>query len=286
MTERMNKQPVDQLHWHTGSSLSLGWWLEEALARVRWLAVPTCLLTILIFPGLSPFTLFLPAIGFGLGNIPVAILLRQQPTPARLQTIRVISITVDWSSTAASIYAFSTEPMAATPAILLLLLATAALRFQLTGLAIGSAVALAIVGGLATIQSTVYQSFSTQDATVFASSWAVVIGVVALVLGGLMRAFQQWMTHESNNRDIIMDSLLRFRLGLSPREWDILAFLLHTDLTYEAIGHHLNISSGTVKTHVRNIGEKLNARGRQAVIAEATKLGFKPPRPDLPSGHA
>lgn len=60
---------------------------------------------------------------------------------------------------------------------------------------------------------------------------------------------------------------------LSDREVEVLR-LIATGHSNEAIGGYLFIGVGTVKTHVKNILRKLNAKNRTEAAARARKLGF------------
>jgi DNA-binding NarL/FixJ family response regulator len=60
--------------------------------------------------------------------------------------------------------------------------------------------------------------------------------------------------------------------ALSPREREIM-HLMAQGLTAEAISNELNVSVETVRTHVRNVIRKLQARNRVHAIALALKRG-------------
>jgi DNA-binding NarL/FixJ family response regulator len=59
---------------------------------------------------------------------------------------------------------------------------------------------------------------------------------------------------------------------LSPREREIM-HLMAEGRTAEAIGHEINVSVETVRTHVRNVIRKLQARNRVHAIAMALERG-------------
>jgi DNA-binding CsgD family transcriptional regulator len=59
---------------------------------------------------------------------------------------------------------------------------------------------------------------------------------------------------------------------LSPREREIM-HLMAEGRTAEAIGNELNVSVETVRTHVRNVIRKLQARNRVHAIALALERG-------------
>src|SRR3712207_8406183 len=59
---------------------------------------------------------------------------------------------------------------------------------------------------------------------------------------------------------------------LSPREREIM-HLMAEGLTAEQIGDEISVSVETVRTHVRNVIRKLQARNRVHAIAMALELG-------------
>ncbi|GGZ97539.1 response regulator transcription factor [Streptomyces echinoruber] len=70
------------------------------------------------------------------------------------------------------------------------------------------------------------------------------------------------------------------RLGrLTAREKEILA-LMTQGLDNRAIADRLTISYATVRTHVRGILEKLEARSQLEAVAKAFEWGFRPAAPD------
>ncbi|MBT3273356.1 MAG: response regulator transcription factor [Spirochaetales bacterium] len=60
---------------------------------------------------------------------------------------------------------------------------------------------------------------------------------------------------------------------LSPRETQILKGL-EDGFTYAELAEQFNISSHTVHSHIKNIYEKLHARGRQDALVKARKKGI------------
>ncbi|KUL35442.1 response regulator [Streptomyces regalis] len=63
--------------------------------------------------------------------------------------------------------------------------------------------------------------------------------------------------------------------SLTAREQEILA-LMTQGLDNRAIADHLTISYATVRTHVRGILEKLEARSQLEAVAKAAEWGFRP----------
>jgi DNA-binding NarL/FixJ family response regulator len=62
--------------------------------------------------------------------------------------------------------------------------------------------------------------------------------------------------------------------SLTPRETEILALMIH-GADNRAVARRLRISYATVRTHVRSILVKLEARSQLEAVAKATQLGFR-----------
>ncbi len=256
------------------AEVALGWWFEQLLTRVRWFAIPIGLLTVWLFPVVPVWILVLPALVFGLGNTGAIWLLRRPPTAENLHVVKVVATLIDWIGTFASLIALSSEPMAATPAILVLLTTTTTLRFGFVGLTLSGIVTVATIGVLAAAQALHFGAITSGQAIALVCTWAIVVGVTMLVTGVLSRGFRIWQLSERSIHSEVRDTVLRLQYGLTAREWQVLKLLSVYHLTYEDIGRELSISDGTVKAHVRNIGDKLDVRGRHAVVAEAHKLNL------------
>lgn len=65
--------------------------------------------------------------------------------------------------------------------------------------------------------------------------------------------------------------------SLTPREREILALMID-GIENRAVAELLHISYATVRTHVRSILGKLNARSQLDAVAKATQLGLRPDR--------
>ncbi len=59
--------------------------------------------------------------------------------------------------------------------------------------------------------------------------------------------------------------------ALSDREKEVLT-LLGNGYTRDEIAGHLTVSSGTVKTHIQNIYQKLDVNGKIAALKKAEQL--------------
>jgi len=66
------------------------------------------------------------------------------------------------------------------------------------------------------------------------------------------------------------------RSPLTPREWEVID-LLAGGLTTDAIAEALVLSSETVRSHVKNILRKLDARSREEAVAVAQRMRSQPP---------
>jgi two-component system, NarL family, response regulator LiaR len=66
---------------------------------------------------------------------------------------------------------------------------------------------------------------------------------------------------------------------LTPREWEVIDLLV-TGKTTDQIADSLVLSAETVRSHVKNILRKLNARSREEAVATAQRMrGASPPEP-------
>jgi DNA-binding NarL/FixJ family response regulator len=63
------------------------------------------------------------------------------------------------------------------------------------------------------------------------------------------------------------------RIGLTPRETEVIS-LMSTGLTNAQIASHIGRTEETVKVHVKNILQKLDARDRTAAVTIAVRRGF------------
>jgi two-component system, NarL family, response regulator LiaR len=63
---------------------------------------------------------------------------------------------------------------------------------------------------------------------------------------------------------------------LTPREWEVID-LLYEGMTTDRIAETLVLSSETVRSHVKNILRKLNARSRQEAVETAQRMRGGPP---------
>lgn len=71
----------------------------------------------------------------------------------------------------------------------------------------------------------------------------------------------------------VKDFTVSSRFSLTPRELEVL-LALKKGLTSEEIAHELRLSLSTVKTHLRNIYQKLNVRNRVEAVQEAMRKGL------------
>jgi len=77
--------------------------------------------------------------------------------------------------------------------------------------------------------------------------------------------------HQGLARSELDQSILE---SLTPREREIFA-LLPSGLSNKELGHKLGIASGTVKTHVERVLNKLGVKDRTQAAVKAVELGYK-----------
>jgi DNA-binding NarL/FixJ family response regulator len=63
---------------------------------------------------------------------------------------------------------------------------------------------------------------------------------------------------------------------LTPREWEVVDLLAEMKTT-DQIADQLVLSSETVRSHVKNILRKLDARSREEAVAVAQRMRNEPP---------
>ena len=63
---------------------------------------------------------------------------------------------------------------------------------------------------------------------------------------------------------------------LTPREWEVIDLLAESNTT-DQIAELLVLSSETVRSHVKNILRKLDARSREEAVAIAQRMRSEPP---------
>jgi DNA-binding CsgD family transcriptional regulator len=80
------------------------------------------------------------------------------------------------------------------------------------------------------------------------------------------QAWRSWRTVEAAARSPLSGRIADLEVGLSNRELDVIR-LMAAGETNVAIGHHLAISEGTVKTHVSHILSKLDAVNRAQAVS-------------------
>ncbi|HET7035875.1 MAG TPA: helix-turn-helix transcriptional regulator [Thermomicrobiaceae bacterium] len=143
---------------------------------------------------------------------------------------------------------------------------------------------------------------SGSEATVDLASWLVALGIGGLLAWSLMLSLNAWLRteHEGWEAACVLERAAleaaiaaareeqaagRWRDdGLTKREREVLNLLAQRELTYQQIGTRLCVSEATIKTHVRRIGEKLEANRRELIVAAARTRGLLPPDGDLRGG--
>jgi two-component system, NarL family, response regulator LiaR len=73
--------------------------------------------------------------------------------------------------------------------------------------------------------------------------------------------------------DFIPDAKTLLKLGISKREWEVLA-LMSEGLSNQEIADRLFVSLNTIKTHSSNLFEKLEVKRRTQAIEKGKRLGL------------
>jgi two-component system, NarL family, nitrate/nitrite response regulator NarL len=83
----------------------------------------------------------------------------------------------------------------------------------------------------------------------------------------------QFVAREALNGSLVLNQRVCAKLGLTPRQQQLLSFLAR-GLTNKEIAANLNLSEFTVKNHVHRIMRQLNAETRYAAVQTACENGF------------
>jgi two-component system, NarL family, nitrate/nitrite response regulator NarL len=83
----------------------------------------------------------------------------------------------------------------------------------------------------------------------------------------------QFVAREAQKGALILNQRVCAKLGLTPRQQQLLAFLAR-GLTNKEIAANLNLSEFTVKNHVHRIMRQLNAESRYAAVQTVCEGGF------------
>jgi DNA-binding NarL/FixJ family response regulator len=83
----------------------------------------------------------------------------------------------------------------------------------------------------------------------------------------------QFVAREAQKGSLILNQRVCAKLGLTPRQQQLVAFLAR-GLTNKEIAANLNLSEFTVKNHVHRIMRQLNAESRYAAVQTVCEGGF------------
>ncbi len=83
----------------------------------------------------------------------------------------------------------------------------------------------------------------------------------------------QFVAHEAQKGALVLNQRICAKLGLTPRQQQLVAFLAR-GLTNKEIAANLNLSEFTVKNHVHRIMRQLNAESRYAAVQTVCESGF------------
>lgn len=259
------------------------WLLAVWMIRIRWSAVPLCLLLVPLFPTISgPYAVVI-ALTLGLGNAGIAWLLHVGPSPARLRLARRCATSLEWTVGLGILALLSHEPTSRTPALLLLLILLAAVRYGLPGLLSAVLASGVMVVNLLAAQVFVLDVLDAHAAGAELKGWLLLLVVTALVVGGLIQATAERRRWEQKRWNHYGPVLQRLECGLTERELALLPLLANEALTYAAIAADQNVRPETIKTHARHLGAKLGVSGRHRIVAAARRRGLLPPEDTPPT---
>lgn len=269
--------------------LTYRWLLERWVVRIRWCVVPLCFIRLPLFPTVSRPLTIVVALILLLGNVGLWHLLRQVPSSARLRMVRYLATILEWAVTLAAIGLFSHNPHSNTHALLILRIPTDGMRYGLRGVLGAALGAGSVLGILMGTQALVLRLLPVPMAWGTLLGWEVIIGMMALIVGSALsigarlyhctRSVPHDAPHPRQDlgqglTENERSALLRLHYKISPREAELLPWLAQPTLTYQQIGRELHISPETIKTHVRRLGVKLDAKGRESIVTTARTRGL------------
>lgn len=248
------------------------WFSEIYFLWARWIVVAVLIALAILFPAQTQWLKLALACAVAFGNLVVARLLHQGLNAWCLQRVRVLATIQEWGTALGISIAFRRELDAVSPYVLLLFLLPVSYRYGLSGLLAaitGVGIAITVWFGLHVILFNILTADTTRSLII---EWTVFLILAGVLIGAVVLADRKRSQWEQER----LSTFRRERSGLSRREWEILVLVANSHLTYEDIGYLLNISPETVKTHVRRIGEKLEAKGRAAVVQRARERQLLP----------
>jgi DNA-binding CsgD family transcriptional regulator len=101
-------------------------------------------------------------------------------------------------------------------------------------------------------------------------TWVVLVAIAFMGLGIWVGAR---LFRRPPPAPFILNTRVRETLGVSDREFEVLT-LLAAGRSNKEIANQLHLSPNTVKTHVANLFEKLEAKRRTEAISRARELGM------------
>ena len=256
------------------------WLLAASLVRIRWAAIPLCLLLIPLFTTVPVGIVVAMAALMGGANAVLAWSLQGHCSPRQLRVMRWVSTALDWAIGLGSIALFSPELADWTPALLLPLILTTGIRFGSSGIVVAVALAILSVTGFVMAQMHVHGVYDGSDARNAWIGWTLLIVTTGCVGHGLVLAMRHYARWAEARWSHYGSALPRLQHGISAREWELLPLLAQEQLTYRQIADELHLSPETIKTHVRHLGSKLGVSGRHQVVSAARRQGLLPPAED------
>lgn len=252
------------------------WEFERAMAWTRWGAIPITLLLIPLFPSVHVSTVLVFAVLVGLGNGWLTMCFAGPHDPGRRQSVHWTATGLDWSIAAGSMTLFGPELARLAPGLLLLLVLTTAIRYGHVGLLIAAILATVMVLSQSLLIELIQGIQAASSVRSERLGWTLLVLTTACVAGGLVRAIEHYERSDEEQWSRYGNVLPRFQFGITEREWQVLQLIAREDRTYRQIAGELHVSPETIKTHVRNLGDKLGASGRRRVVVAARQRGLFP----------
>jgi DNA-binding CsgD family transcriptional regulator len=275
------------------------WIRESSLVWVRWAVVTALLVLFFLFPMSTRPQAGLIGMGLVAGNIAVCWLARWSASVRSARFARAFSTAMEWLSAVGIVATLGRDLAAVSSVLATALLLPTVVRYRILGLLLASGVGAAILATWIGLHLYVYRLYPEQHVWRLVEQWLVALPLVAVVLALLIwgnHLQRRWDQARLADRRANLKRKYELELavlreeaaqcatrltkykhldcGLTPRERQVLLLLVDDSLTYKQIGARLFISPGTVKAHVRNIGEALGVSGRWRVVAVARERGL------------
>lgn len=243
--------------------------LLQATVRARWL----CLCTVIMLTSINTMAIYMIIILASILILANVLLLKlisiEDPTDTLVSLTRVSSVFLDVAVAIAVPLVLFGDPSQLALSTIPILLMSSGMHFGFGGLAVGSLSSI----GLMSISWYRHEPFvydvSGFDYFVRIFLCISIFGQVIIFMAVMLAVYSRIKSLDVFRMHEMNVSIRRLECGLSFRETGILQLLANEDFSYDHISGLLNISTSTVKTHVRHIGQKIGARGRSDVLKVA-----------------